>query len=131
MLGAHQADASSRQTPPSGTSQRVLIVQPNEDVRELLAEHCRRMGLEPVLAADSGTAFPADVDAIVADPASPAGQRLLAAADLERQATPIVFASIYPPVGRLTDSPAVAYLVLPCPWGRFERALAAALDAGR
>ena len=38
--------------PAAGTERgaaRVLIAQPNEDVRELLAEHCRRLELEPLL----------------------------------------------------------------------------------
>lgn len=138
MLGPRQTHASvgraragAGQAWAGTKAQRVLIVQPNEDVRELLAEHCRRMGLEPVMAGGGCAALPPGVDAIVADPASPAGQRLLAAPELERRATPIVFASIYPPAGRLTDSPAVAYLVLPCPWERFERALGAALGARR
>lgn len=129
MLGARQLEGS-RQAPASGTTKRVLIVQPNDDVRELLAEHCRRMGLQALAPAGEEDGL-RDVDAIVADPASPVAQRLLAALDAEQSTTPIVFASIYPPAGRLASSPAIAYLVLPCPWERFERALAAALDAGR
>lgn len=131
MLGARRLDTRTRPTPVSVDAKRVLIVQPNDDIRELLAEHCRRMGVEPVLASGGRAASLRDVDAIVADPASPAGQRLLSAPELERRSIPIVFASIYPPAGRLTESPAVAYLVLPCPWERFERALAAALASRR
>lgn len=137
MLGARQGHTRPAHTQVSTKAPRVLIVQPNEDVRELLAEHCRRMGLEPVLGLRAGAAggdrsvFPSDVDAIVADPASPAGRRLLAERDLEQRTTPMVFASVYPPAGRLTCSPAVAYLVLPCSWERFELALDTALTARR
>lgn len=129
MLGARKLDASpGRTAAASGAAKRVLIVQPNEDVRELIAEHCRRMGLEPLAAPSDWGGGPTDIDAIVADPASPAAQRLLAALDRDRRTPPpIVFASIYPPAGRLVDSPAVAYLVLPCSWERFERALTTAL----
>jgi CheY-like chemotaxis protein len=132
MLGARKLDTSPpAQTPVPRATRRVLIVQPNDDVRELIAEHCRRIGVEPLVASGKCHGELADIDAIVADPASPAAQRLLATLDRERRTPPIVFASIYPPAGRLVDSPAVAYLVLPCPWERFERALATALAAGR
>lgn len=107
---------------------RVLIEQPNEDVRELLAEHCRRLGLEPLIAGANGNGHLPDVDLIVAEPASADAQRLLAAHRERRSTTPIVFVSIYPPTGVLS-SPAVAYLVMPCSRERFERAVASALAA--
>jgi hypothetical protein len=107
---------------------RVLIEQPNEDIRDLLAEHCRRLGLEPLIAGANGNGHLPDVDLIVAEPASAEAQRLLAAHRERRSPTPIVFVSIYPPTGVLS-SPAVAYLVMPCSRERFERAVASALAA--
>lgn len=131
MLGAHKLDTSAPETQVATATRRVLIVQPNEDVSELIAEHCRRMGAEPLAWRNHDDSGLPDVDALVADPASPATERLLATLHREGRTPAIVFASIYPPAGRLVDSPAVAYLVLPCSREAFERALAAALAAGR
>jgi len=115
--------------PAAGTERRaarVLIAQPNEDVRELLAEHCRRLELEPLVHEPGSNGQLPDVDLIVAEPASPQARRLLAAHRDKASAIPIMFVSIYPPAGVLR-SPAVAYLVMPYSWERFEQAVSGAL----
>ncbi len=127
MSGAQDIDTDQRPRIAERRVGRVLIEQPNEDVRELLAEHCRRLGLEPLIAGANGNGHLPDVDLIVAEPASAGAQRLLATHHERRSATPIVFVSIYPPVNGLLSSPAVAYLVMPCSRERFERAVANAL----
>jgi hypothetical protein len=55
---------------------------------------------------------------------------LLAIHNARASTIPIVFVSIYPPAG-VVSSPAVAYLVMPCSWERFERAVASALAVSR
>lgn len=110
-----------------GGAKRILIEQPNEDVRDLLAEHCRRMGMEPIFREGEMEKGLPDIDMIVAEPASPGSQCLLSALEAQGRKVPIVFASIYPPTGGITTSPAVAYLVLPCARQRFEQTVAQAL----
>lgn len=108
-------------------ARRVLIVEPDEDVRELLVERCRRLGLEPVsVGLDEQGRLP-DVELIVAEPASQEAQEVLAAHREQQSKTPIVFVSIYPPASGVLKSQAVAYLVLPSPSEEFERALSSAL----
>lgn len=105
---------------------RALIAQPNEDVRELLAEHCRHIGLDPL--ADGvhiGDELP-DVDLIVVEPVSGEGKRLLDLHAAQGSTIPLVFVSVYPPAS-IAGSPAVAYLTLPCSRERFQAAVAKAL----
>lgn len=109
---------------------RVLIVEPDEDVRELLVERCRRLGLEPVAGGLDDQGRLPDVELIVAEPASHEAQGVLAAHKALQSSTPIVFVSIYPPSSGVLKSRAVAYLVLPCSSEEFERALSKALARG-
>lgn len=109
---------------------RVLIVEPDEDIRELLVERCRRVGLEPLTGGLDEQGRLPDVDLIVAEPASAKTQAVLAAHRAQRSDTPIVFVSIYPPASGVLKSQAVAYLVLPCSSEDFERALSKALSRG-
>lgn len=109
---------------------RVLIVEPDADIRELLVERCRRFGLEPVAdGLDEQGRLP-EADLIVAEPASPRTQAVLAAHRAQQSRIPIVFVSIYPPANGVLRSSAVAYLVLPCSSEDFERALSKALSRG-
>lgn len=109
---------------------RVLIVEPDEDVRELLVERCRRLGLEPVADGLDDQGQLAELELIVAEPASQEAQEVLAAHEAQQSSTPVVFVSIYPPASGVLKSRAVAYLVLPCSTDEFERALSKALSRG-
>ncbi|MGN6372939.1 MAG: hypothetical protein ACTHM1_08095 [Solirubrobacteraceae bacterium] len=82
---------------------RVLIVEPDEDIRELLVERCRRVGLEPLTGGLDEQGRLPDVDLIVAEPASAKTQAVLAAHRAQRSDTPIVFVSIYPPRERCVE----------------------------
>jgi CheY-like chemotaxis protein len=109
---------------------RVLIVEPDEDVRELLVERCRRLGLDPVAQGVDEEGRLPEVDLIVAEPASQEAQEVLSAHGAQQSGVPIVFVSIYPPASGVLRSPAVAYLVLPCSSEELERALSKALTRG-
>lgn len=127
MSLAHGFSSRPSTEPSHRDLRRVLVVQPNDDVCELLTEHCRRLGLETVSMADfEGYGELPDVDLIIAEPASSEGKRLLAIHSAKESTVPLLFVSVYPPVGVLS-SPAVAYLVLPCSRERFEATVAKAL----
>jgi CheY-like chemotaxis protein len=133
-MGMPREDIHSDRSAAEGVAQdvrRVLIVEPDEDVRELLVERCRRLGLEPVVQGLDDRGRLPEVDLIVAEPASQQAQELLEAHRAQQSGTPIVFVSIYPPASGVLKSRAVAYLVLPCSSEEFERALSKALARGR
>ena len=71
---------------------RILTLEPNPDVRELLRRIVSRLGHEPLLLADGAAA--ADVDAVIVEPASE--KRLSTAAKLREQRpdVPIICASV-------------------------------------
>lgn len=122
--------AERSQSELGGQGGRVLIVEPDEDVRELLVERCRRLGLEPLSGGLDEHGRLHEVELIVAEPASQEAQEVLAAHEAQQSATPIVFVSIYPPASGVLKSRAVAYLVLPSSTEEFERALSKALSRG-
>lgn len=130
MSAAPSIDTNELGAAGASRRMRVLIEQPDGDIRELLAEHCLRLGFEPVIAEPDLDGRLGHVDVIVAEPVGVGGQRILAAHSEQRSRTPIVFASIYPPAGGLLRSPAVAHLVMPCSRERFEQALSVALAVG-
>lgn len=129
----HGVNTHLSTAPTQSGSGRVLIAQPNEDVRELLTEHCRRLGLETLSTGTDGIEghdeLP-DVDLIIAEPASSEAKCLLRIHGAQASTIPLLFVSVYPPVGVLSSS-AVAYVVLPCSRERFEAAVANALRVAR
>jgi DNA-binding response OmpR family regulator len=109
---------------------RILVCEPHEEVRTLLAHVVARLGHEAVFPQeDSGSGFRDDpVAVLVIEPADP---RALATAQilrLEREEIPIVCASIYPPTAHSRRLEPVAYLVKPFALGELEAALTAAVE---
>jgi len=88
---------------------RVLIAEPNDDVRALLDLTVERLGYEPVHGCDPVVA--AGVDAILLEPGCPLGRTLLRR--LGDDAPPVVCLSIYPRESGLEPPRSVAYLVKP------------------
>jgi len=88
---------------------RVLISEPNAEVRRLLELTVERLGYELVKAPAAGP--PPSVDAVVLEPASPASRSLLHrfGADVP----PVVCLSVYPREAGLAPPESVAYLVKP------------------
>jgi DNA-binding response OmpR family regulator len=109
---------------------RILVCEPHEEVRALLAHVVARLGHEAVFPQEDGGAGFRDepVDVLVIEPADP---RALATAQilrLEREEIPIVCASIYPPTAHSRRLEPVAYLVKPFALGELEAALTAAVE---
>jgi CheY-like chemotaxis protein len=107
---------------------RILILEPHDEVRALLAHVAGRLGHEPVLpGADGGGGPDVRVDLVLMEPCDPralALARTLRARDAE---LPIVCASIYPAAPQARSLRPVAHLVKPFGLGELERTLAAAL----
>jgi CheY-like chemotaxis protein len=101
-------------------TRRVLIAEPNEDVRTLLELTVRRLGYEPVDAEES-TERPR-ADAVLLEPGCPAGRAVLDR--FGGRIPPVVCLSIYPREAQLAPPETVAYLVKPAT----TEALAAALS---
>jgi hypothetical protein len=87
---------------------RVLIAEPDADVRELLELTVERLGYEPVAGVE-----PAEVDAVLVEPGSPLGNSLLCR--LGDDAPPVICLSIYPREHGLEPAQSVAYLMKPAP----------------
>jgi CheY-like chemotaxis protein len=88
---------------------RVLIAEPNDDVRSLLELTVRRLGYEPVSAQGRTDCRP--VDAILLEPACAVGRSVLRR--FGDSAPPVVCLSIYPREQGLEPPASVAYLVKP------------------
>jgi CheY-like chemotaxis protein len=99
-------------------TRRVLIAEPDEDVRELLELTVRRLGYEAVAADGCG-----DVDAVILEPGCPEGRSALRRFGADTP--PVVCLSIYPRAEGLEPSGSVAYLLKPAS----STAIAAALHS--
>jgi hypothetical protein len=102
---------------------RILVAEPNPDVRSLIEIVVRRLGHEPV-PADPAEPVPA-VDAAVVEPWVADG--LLLAHQLCARGVPTVFTSIFPAEPELLELDPVAYFVKPFPLYGLAGALTAAL----
>lgn len=100
-------------------TRRVLIAEPNDDVRTLLELAVRRLGYEPV---DEDVEDDLRVDAVLLEPSYRAGRSLLDR--FGDRVPPVVCLSIYPREAHLAPPETVAYLVKPAS----SAALAAALS---
>jgi len=101
---------------------RILICDPSEDIRLLLAEMVGRLGHEP-LEWRGGHDVP-EADAIVLEPADRASYALARSA---ARRVPIVCASIHAPSRERNGLVPSAYLVKPFSLSELAAALAAAL----
>ncbi len=88
---------------------RVLVAEPDSDIRTLLEEHLRRLGYDPVRATPSGP--PPPVDAVVMEPGVGEGHAVLRR--FGDDTPPVICLSIYPPEAGLAPPESVAYLVKP------------------
>ena len=88
---------------------RVLISEPNAEVRRLLELTIERLGYEPVHAAPAGP--PPAVDAVVLEPASADSHSLLHR--FGDDVPPVICLSVYPREAGLAPPESVAYLVKP------------------
>jgi hypothetical protein len=104
----------------------VGIVEPDDEVRELIVHVVTRLGREPVpwSGGDLG-----HIDALVAEPGHRGALPLARALREQRPELPILFVSIYPPDHESRALTPVAHLMKPFRLEELERALAEVLSA--
>lgn len=98
--------------------QRVLIVEPHDDIRMLLELSVHRLGFEPLAPADCG---PGDADAVVLEPSWAHGRTILRG--LGDDVPPVVCLSIYPREAGFAPPESVAYLLKPASLSELGAAL--------
>lgn len=106
---------------------RILIIEPDEEVRGLISWVVRRLELEP-LEYDRFGDVP-DVAAVLVEPAA-AGAIEAARAVREATGAGVVCVSIQPPDAETAVLEPVAHLLKPFPLLELERALLSALASG-
>ena len=106
---------------------RILVCEPQAEVRELLRHVVERLGHEPVFPATLGGSD--DVDVVLVEPADPGAFSVVEALLRRRQGVPVVCASIHPDSGCAADLRPLAYLVKPFGLSELERALTAAVSS--
>jgi CheY-like chemotaxis protein len=121
---ARAADARGGEDPRP----RVLVEEPNGDLRELIVTLLGRLGCAAVVRPLLGDAALDGLDLIVAEPASAGGQRILAEHARRQSRIPIVCVSIYPRERTRLPRAASAYLVKPFSGCAFERCVRAMLE---
>jgi CheY-like chemotaxis protein len=99
---------------------RILIAEPNDDVRSLLEVLVRKLGYLPVTEGQ-------EADAVVLEPSCERGRALLKR--LGENAPPVVCLSIYPRESGFEPPESVAYLVKPASQAQLGAALRHALAA--
>lgn len=107
---------------------KILIVEPSEEIAELLSVIVRRLGHEPAVHV-TGRELP-DADAALVEPAYPWTLELAETLRKREAALPIVCLSIYPASEAVLALEPAAYLLKPFTLGELEAAIADAL-AGR
>jgi CheY-like chemotaxis protein len=88
---------------------RILIAEPNDDVRALLELTVERIGYEPVAAHERPE--PSEVDAVLLEPACAVGRSIIHR--FGDASPPVVCLSIYPREQGLEPAASVAYLLKP------------------
>jgi CheY-like chemotaxis protein len=103
---------------------RVLICEPDPEVRQLLRHVVERRGYEAVLEPNGLR----DLAAVLLEPSDVASVELAQAARALDAALPIVCASIEPPTAGSRKLAPVAHIVKPFTLSELDRALASALS---
>ena len=104
----------------------MLVSEPHEDIRSLLALVVTRSGHEAVLHDDGTPLGDESFDVAIVEPGAPGGLALVA--ELAERGIVLVFASIYPADESTLSFHPAAYLVKPFPLHTLERALREALS---
>ncbi|MGH3015703.1 MAG: hypothetical protein ACRDNN_12210 [Gaiellaceae bacterium] len=107
---------------------RILVCDPNPEVRALMGYVVSRLGHEPVYPGGPGDVLPHDVDVLLLEPADPRSLGAAQVLRLRHEHLPIVCASIYPETVHARRLAPVAYLVKPFPLAELERALTTAVE---
>ena len=105
----------------------MLVSEPHEDIRSLLALVVTRSGHDAVVHADGEPLGDESIDAAIVEPGAPGGLELVA--ELAERGIVLVFASIYPADDATLSFHPAAYLVKPFRLHTLEQALGEALAA--
>jgi len=109
---------------------RILICEPQAEVRELLVHVVERLGHEPVFPESRrGDALPGDVDVVLLEPADPGARSAAETLLHQHEGIPVVCASIHPDSGQANGLRPLAYLVKPFGLAELEQALTAAVES--
>lgn len=119
--------ATPRRKPQALSGTRVLLEDPNDDVRDLIAVLLEQLGCRVFSSSPEDTTRARRLDLIVVEPASPSGRRLLDVHVATRSSVPVVCVSIYPRERVGLPLQPSAYLVKPFDTGGFQEAVLAAL----
>ena len=92
---------------------RVLIAEPTPELSELLARVVTRAGHEPVAYVGAPSGAPADVDALLIEPAVPEADELATRLRSERPRLPIICVSIAAPTPEVLALAPVAFFEKP------------------
>jgi DNA-binding response OmpR family regulator len=106
---------------------RVLVSEPHEDIRSLLALVVERSGHDPVVHGEGEPLGDELYDAAIVEPGAPGGLELVA--ELTERGVVLVLASIYPADDSTLSFRPAAYLVKPFRLQTLEQALGEALAA--
>ena len=107
---------------------RILIAEPHADVRSLFQFVVERLGHEPLTFASGAAADLPPVDAVIVEPAAPAGLAVAHELRARFPDLPIVCASIYPAEPGALELAPIAYLEKPFGLSELEHVLQLALE---
>lgn len=112
---------------------RILISEPREDVRQLLARMLTRLGHEPIVVTMPAPEQLLSADLLVVEPAAPIGAVLAQAASVADPSLPLICASVTVPAAELTDLGVVfaASLVKPFTAEQLDAAIGRSLRVAR
>ncbi|HEU5264473.1 MAG TPA: hypothetical protein VFU34_07525 [Gaiellaceae bacterium] len=105
---------------------RILVCEPQAEVRELLRHVVERLGHEPVF--PEKLAGAEDVDVVLLEPADPVALSTATSLLRRRPGLPVVCASIHPDSAETAGLRPLASLVKPFGLSELERALTAAVS---
>jgi CheY-like chemotaxis protein len=108
---------------------RILVIEPDGDIRRLLGLQLRRLGHEAVVGEFDGLTEETQFDVALIEPAQPHTARCARLLAVRRPELPLVFVSLREPVAETAALRPVAHLVKPVRLSELERALALALRA--
>ena len=106
---------------------RILIVEPDPELSELLSRVVARAGHEPRVYVGAASRAPGQVDALVLEPQAPGAVALAARLREEQPALPIVEVSLGAPSAEALALEPAAVLEKPFTLGQLEEALESAL----
>lgn len=108
---------------------RVLVVEPDAEVRALFSTMLRRLGHEPVVA-EPGANTPPECDVVLVEPAWSAGVELVCSLRRHRPTLPVVGASIFPAQHAPAELTTVRHLEKPFTLVQLSDAIAGAFTHG-